>query len=340
MAIGGNFRYIQLFAFVFIYQYSILIVYTRHSERITKTDMMKVNIYSKKYDVSGFIEDYGVVTKIIFSYHGRQITMGINRIFPQNDYEKLGQELLESYIENLSEQKNQIRLYNWYVKEYHNGSTNYLIGKGIVTGHPRIPDTNHMSTSNVRAIYTDLEHGEVILTTMNHIYHCPLEYCCWLRQDEFPGLIPDYNLAKEKFQNREDPSIESGKVLLVLSDHDEYYFHSLYYKETEEGEPCHYCGNAHVGMFQDSYLIHAEEVGIDLRYFPHFKDIEFYSEDTDGRPLYLENVGDSLLFAKTSKGVIRLHPGERKEVCKEHAEEEPPVLPNGDLYPAVTKNFT
>ena len=227
---------------------------------------MKVNIYSKKYDASGFIEDYGIVTKIIFSYHGRQITMGINRIFPQNDYENLGREILESYIENLSEQKNQIRLYNWYVKEYHNGSTNYLIGKGIVTEHPRIPDTNHMSTSNVRAIYTDLEHGEVILTTMNHIYHCPLEYCCWLRQDEFPGLIPDYNLAKEKFQNREDPSIESGKVLLVLSDHDEYYFHSLYYKETEEGEPCHYCGNAHVGMFQDSYLIHAEEARICLLY--------------------------------------------------------------------------
>ena len=130
------------------------------------------------------------------------------------------------------------------------------------------------------------------------------------------------------------PSIEPGNVLLVLSDHDEYYFHSLYYKETEDAEACDYYGDANVGMFQDSYLIMAEEAGIDLRYFPHFKNIEFYSEYTEGRPLYLENVGNSVLFAKTSKGLIKLAPGERKEVCKENIEAEKPVLPKGDLYPA------
>lgn len=293
-----------------------------------------INVYSEKYNVEGLIEDYGIVTKLIFTYQGRKIIMGINRNLQKSDYEELGREIIESYIENLNTKEEQIRLYNWYVKIYEEDTDIYHIGKGVVTGHPSIPDTNRMSTSNVKAIYTDLEQGEVLLTTMNNIYHCPLEYCNWYRQDQFSDLIPEYDLAKKKFQNRELPSIEPGNVLLVLSDHDEYYFHSLYYKETEDAEACDYYGDANVGMFQDSYLIMAEEAGIDLRYFPHFKNIEFYSEYTEGRPLYLENVGNSVLFAKTSKGLIKLAPGERKEVCKENAEAEKPVLPKGDLYPA------
>lgn len=295
-------------------------------------------VYSEKYDVEGWVEDYGVVTKLLFTYQNRQITMGINRNLPQNNYEKLGKELIESYIENLRKEENQICLYNWYVKSYERDEEYFYIGKGVVTGHERIPDTNRMSTSNVKAIYTDLEHGEVILMTMNNVYHCPLEYCCWVKQDKFSDLIPEYDLAKKKFQNRKDPSIGPGKVLLVLSDYDEYYFHSLYYKEKEEGESCHYYGNAHIGMFQDSYLITAEEAGIDLRYFPHFKNIEFYSEDTEGRPLFLENIGRSVLYVRTSKGLIKLAPGERKEVCKDNSEEDEPVLPQGDLYPAEIIN--
>lgn len=51
-------------------------------------------------------------------------------------------------------------------------------------------------------------------------------------------------------------------------------------------------------------------------------------------PLFLENVGDVMLYAKTSVGTIKLNPGERKEVRKENAESETPSLPNGDLYPA------
>lgn len=292
-----------------------------------------IKVYSEKYNIEGLIEDYGFVTKLIFTYQGRTITMGMNRNFSQSEYEALGQQIIESYIENLTVKETQIRLYNWYIKVYEEGSEIYYIGKGVVAGHPKIPDTNRMSTSIVKAIYTDLEQGEVILTTINHVYHCPLGECCWSRQDKYPDLIPDYEIAKEKFQNLEEPSIEVGKVLLVLSDHDEYYFHSLYYKETADAEPCNYYGAAHVGMFQDSYLIMVEEAGIDLRYFPHFRNIEFYSEDTDDRPLYLENIGNTVLFSKTSKGLIKLEPGERKEVCKENAEIDKPTLPKGDLYP-------
>ena len=99
-------------------------------------------------------------------------------------------------------------------------------------------------------------------------------------------------------------------------------------------KPCEYSGDAHIGMFQDSYLVEADHGRIDLRYFPHFQNIEFYSEHTEWMPLFLENVGDVMLYAKTSVGTIKLNPGERKEVRKENAEAETPSLPNGDLYPA------
>ena len=87
-------------------------------------------------------------------------------------------------------------------------------------------------------------------------------------------------------------------------------------------------------MFQDSYLIEADNGRIDLRYFPHFQNIEFYSEHTQGMPLFLENVGDVVLYVKTSAGMMKLDPGDRKEVIKANAESETLSLPNGDLYPA------
>ena len=73
---------------------------------------------------------------------------------------------------------------------------------------------------------------------------------------------------------------------------------------------------------------------IDLRYFPHYQNIEFYSEHTGGYPLYIENIGDVVIYARTSAGTIKLEPGDRKKVVKENEEVETPVLPGGDLYPA------
>ena len=73
---------------------------------------------------------------------------------------------------------------------------------------------------------------------------------------------------------------------------------------------------------------------VDVRYFPHYQNIEFYSEYTDEKPLYVENIGYSVIYVQSSAGTIKLAPGERKEVTPENAEKEPPVLPDGDLYPA------
>ncbi len=46
------------------------------SESILKQE---IKVYSEKYDIHGTIKDYGVVTKLYFSYDGRTIEMGIQR---------------------------------------------------------------------------------------------------------------------------------------------------------------------------------------------------------------------------------------------------------------------
>ena len=144
----------------------------------------------------------------------------------------------------------------------------------------------------------------------------------------------DNLISGEIKERRLYPSIEPGKVLLVLADFREYYFDSLYYIPEGADERAEYRAYPHIGSFQDSFLIEAEDEPINLRYFPHYQNIEFYAQYTDGKPLFIENIGGTTLYAKASCGVLRLEPGERKEVTKDNAEKDYIVLPGGDLYPA------
>ena len=102
----------------------------------------------------------------------------------------------------------------------------------------------------------------------------------------------------------------------------------------EKKEPLNYYGRPHIGMFQDSFIIGIDGTDIDLRYFPHLRYVEFYAMRTGECPVYLQNIGDMVLYAATHCGTIRLEPGDRKEVTEANAEPDPPSLPDGDLYPA------
>lgn len=304
-------------------------------------DKKVYEIYSEKYNISGQILDYGVVTKLQFSYQEKEREIAIKRPFPDNSKEALvglGIQTIEDYIKNLEPpKKRKLMLHYWYVDENTDDATGekFMCAHGIVTGHGRIADTHRIHTSEVFAIEIDRFAGEALIRTRNSLYHCPLAYCDYDKQDEFPLFIPDYEIVKAEYKDkREYPSIEVGKVLVVLSNFDRYYFHSLYYLPEGACDKAEYRSCAHIGTFQDSYLIQVKGQPIDIRYFPHFQNIEFYSQETDGKPFYLENIGDVPLYAKTFSGTIRLQPGERKEVKEENAEENPPMLPKGDLYPA------
>lgn len=302
----------------------------------------EVEVYSEKYDIHGIIREYinGTVTKLFFSYDGKEIVMGIDRnIFLDEKYEEIGMNIIESYVENLAAQKEKrkLQLHYWYIKEDEYHGEKIYRGNGIVTGHGRLPDANDIHTSPVKSVHADEKEGELVLYTKNNVYHCPLEYCRFEKQDMFPDIIPDYEKIKEKYKDKiYYPSIEPGKVLLVLANFCEYYFHSLYYvpKKSNDGRKLEFSGWPHIGNFQDSYLIMTEDYKIDIRYFPHYQNIEFYSEVTDGCPWFIENIGDVVIYAQTSVGTIKLMPGERKEIIKENAENKTPVLPGGDLYPA------
>ena len=284
------------------------------------------------------IKDYGVVTKLFFSYQGKEIEMAINVDTSEVENLKLaGQQLIDSYVSNLVTKRKKISLHNWYINTHASESGTDFVGHGIVTGHYRLPDSCFIHTSKIRMISVNLKENELIILTRNSEYHCPLVYCRWEKQDENAHIIPNYEKIKELYKDKlAYPKIEPGNVLLVLANFCEYYFHSVCYipKDAENQEPCAYQGHAHIGTFQDSFLISVAGQPIDLRYFPHFQNIEFYSESTNGFPLFLENIGDAVLYANTSVGTIKLNPGERKEVRIENAESDTPILPNGDLYPA------
>ncbi len=305
-------------------------------------EMKRYIVHSEKYNILGEVEDWIFSFDVVFDYEGKSKRIALKRPFPfpgEEGIKQMGAEAIETYIEKLLSGESKERktmLHYWYLTEVERDGMKKLCVKGVVTGHPEFTDSTKFYDTGVMDIIINLEDGEALISSKHGLYHCPLEYCSFSYQDKEPLLIPKYEEIKEKYQGKIIyPSIEPGKVLLVLSNFDEYYFHSLYYQPEGEEESLDYSGYAHIGTFQDSYLISTEDYRIDLRYFPHFQNVEFYSEDTDGRPWYIENIGDVPLYAKTSKGTILLAPGERKLVARENAEKDKPILPGGDLYPAT-----
>ncbi len=298
-------------------------------------------IHSEKYGISATLLDYGVMAKIAFEYKGKKEEIAVRRIPVKGEtIEDMALNVLESYIENLhaalTERK--LQLHYWYIEEVKRNGECYLMGHGIVTGHKKLQDALDIHTSEVKDISIDEKNGELVLGTINSVYHCPLEYCDFKKQDDFPDVIPNYAVLKEKYRDKLNyPSIERGKILLVISNFCKFYFHSLYYIPTDskEEKTLNYTAYPHIGMYQDSFLIETEDYKIDLRYFPHYQNIQFYAERTNGCPLFIENIGDVVLYAETHCGTIKLLSNERKEIKEENAEKYPPELPGGDLYPVV-----
>lgn len=239
------------------------------------------------------------------------------------------------------------RLYRWHIEEYKsNADETKLKLHGSVTGHPRFMDSTRIHTSRLLEYYVDWEKGELYARTRSTEYHCFLEHWDYDRQEmtqvygeqgeKLREYLPEYDKIKSFYYDRyPDPEIEPGKVLLVLADYEEYYFHSLYYVWKEGEKRSGFVGCPHVGTYQDCYLISTKDCRIDLRYFPQEGNVEFYVERTDGCPWFIENIGTKTLYVRTSKGMLMLQAGERKEVCREKAKNESPVLRDGDLYPVV-----
>ena len=181
-------------------------------------------------------------------------------------------------------------------------------------------EIDHVGAFLLAGLLIRLDEGEAVVITQNTVYHCSFESCLFDKQDKFPDAFDNYDSIREKYYTPSvTPEIEQGKVLLVLSSFDDYYFHSMY-ATTDDGMIEEYTHIPHIGMIQDSYLIFSKTGRIDLRYFPYMDGfISFYEVKTFGQPLYIENIGPGEIIVTESllsgKMVDRLHlnPGERKE---------------------------
>lgn len=305
-------------------------------------DKKVYDIYSSKHRVSGQIYDYGVLVKLVFEYDNFIREIALARSFSSNNeevFKELGEKMLDSCIDNLvlKGQKRRPMLHYWYLEERKSRETERLevVAHGMLTGHPKMPDSIEVRTTAVDKVVINEETKEAEIHAKDAVYYCPLPYCNFEKQAQMPSLMPDYEALRNRYQEmRERPTIEPGKVLLVLSNFDEYYFHSLYYVKEGMFEETEYSAYPNVGSYQDSFSIEADEEPISIEYFPHFQNIVLYQQYTAGKPMFIENIGDAVLYVKADCGALRLEPGERKEVIEENAEAEPPVLPNGDLYTA------
>lgn len=293
------------------------------------------NIKSDKYGIEGQLIDTSFVTAVIFKYNKKPVEIAVR---PDLNYTlpEIGKMAIDSYVDYLQDMNaNVTYMHKWLITEYY--GEKYL--SGIVTGHKRIQDGHHADTTSILGCEINWKKEEMLIQTRNTLYHCAFAECDWRHQDKNPDAFPEYAEIRKKYRNYKAehiPAIEPGKVLLTLSDCDEYYFHSLYVQKKDVEEPLDWCGAANTGRVQDSYCIDIYENEMEaynISYLPHLKNIELYCIYLDDMPLYVENIGYTTLYVQCG-GVIELKPGERKEVCKENRMKEPPYyLPDGDLYP-------
>ena len=245
----------------------------------------ETEVYSEKYDIHGVVRDYGVVTKLLFEYDGKNIEMAIDRNPLKGEkYEDVGRDVIESYVSKLAAPQTgrKLQLHYWYIREHEIDGVVKTIAHGIVTGHKKLPDSIDIHTSPVKSVFVDKDEEELVINTENSIYHCPLAYCRFRKQDKYPDMIPDYEEIKEKYKGKQEyPSIEKGKVLLVLSNFEEHYFHSAYCREAADSEPLKLDAFPHIGMFQDSFLILGKNAWINIGYFPGERNIHIYRTRTN-----------------------------------------------------------
>lgn len=58
----------------------------------------------------------------------------------------------------------------------------------------------------------DYSQHQLLIKTRNSLYHCPLKYCKFEKQDEYSDLIPDYEYIKENYKDKsERQTIEPGE---------------------------------------------------------------------------------------------------------------------------------
>lgn len=294
-------------------------------------------VYSERYGIHGIVSNAETVVRVKFQHDYKQVekVLEVGPDASVETIEKIAVDAIEKYTEEFQKKnKRRLMLHQWYLKERVEEKGTFLSAYGVVTGHEYLVDSMNVCTSEVKKVEIDEAAGEAVIYTRNSVYYCPLISCDFDEQDKAPNFVPKYEEIKSEYKGKGyQPSIDPGNVLLVLSDHNEYYYNSLI-SWSKEGELQEIVAGPNIGMFQDSFLINTLDYSIEIRYFPHYQNIELYMEELAGNRFFVENIGGCTLCVKAGCGVIRLEPGERKEVIKENTEIPLPRLDRSELYPA------
>jgi hypothetical protein len=224
------------------------------------------------------------------------------------------EEIMAEYSRYKIEQK-KCRLYHWYIDDY-----KYLHGN--VTHRSDFYDGEKIHTTSVQKVSYAKEAKIVIFRTRNNSYYCCLKSWDVEKQNTYKiieSAFPELEeLKKVKEEIVELPPIEPGNVLVRFSNFDENMFNSLYCVRKVGEDPVEYISSAHVGTFSDSFLVYTKDYKIDIRFYWDCGIKKFYRLESDGLPLWFENVGDRAIFiGMGGSEEIILRPGERKLIDKE-----------------------
>lgn len=216
----------------------------------------------------------------------------------------------------------------WEGREYLGKRDFFFAGHGNVIGSPKFGVGEFINTSVIKRLEY-MENDELLrIHTQNSIYDCALRNCSFRQQEplaELPFSLEEY---AEKYKFGDWGAPERDSILLVFADYKGFGLVDALVDL--KGEIFHLDEEAHIEMFQDSFILHGSYKAkvkrlrnIDIRFFPpanFFSNfIGFYFFNSAGLPVYLHNAGEKKIYFGTKVGRLEVGGGIRKLVSAENA---------------------
>ena len=260
-------------------------------------------IHRSEQEKSRYMDKYGVDIYDLSNYN-----MVIDTV--DKTPEEIADIIQKGFEEHKYEWEEKCRFYNWYID-------NDMCLHGNITNHPDAFNGDLSGTQPIEEAVWDEDKKEIAFINERRTYYAPIKQWDIEKQKEnkkIKRLLPKYKKLYEISESlRYKPMIEPGNVLVCFSDYDTVRFNSLYFVEKEGEAPVEYQTNTNVGYNRDSYIINTRDYKIDIRYFWNWGIDRFYRLETQGLPLWFENVGYKTVYMGLGEGKeLVLRPGERK----------------------------
>lgn len=208
-----------------------------------------------------------------------------------------------------------IKLAKWTITKEQHKKENYFLAWGNVTGHQRLVDGTYIHTSKIMKLEYDASTTKLIMTTYSkNEYELLINEMDMERYEEtvdnlkeFHVTIPSYDECNTIIQETEkeqmthiEEILKDGELYLKVKGS---YVSRAFWKKDMVRE---IKVSAHIGMFQDSYLITDWEKGeVDFRYFDALFGIRPYHYSDGLNAILIENCGaQDITFTEGMESII------------------------------------